>query len=192
MKQNNVKIKAHSKNLSQEEKEKYKNMIRYIAYKYPGIGKTQLAKLFLYADSDFYRIKEKTICGDDYIKNKYGPTPCNLYSVVEELENEGEIVFSHERVIDYSKQMLHLSNKTSINKHNVYNLVKDFDREAILKITEKASLILNSTARELSNDTHGSIYHALEMDEQIPNCVLPYYFDEELNDDERALLTDEE
>ena len=172
----------YEKKLSSKETDKYKAIIKYIAYKHSGIGKTQLAKLFLYIDSDMYFKKKKTIAGDDYIKNHFGPTPCNLDKITKELEDEREIVFIVNPIIDHKKHELYLPSNTQINIHELVD--KFLDKDEILIIDMKANYILKSNARDLSSATHQSIFHALEIGQHIPNFMLPYYFDEQLTEKE--------
>ena len=162
----------HTKKLTKEEEFKYKALIKYIISLYEGIGKVQLAKLIFAVDTDFYKKYKKTFSGDDYIKNRYGPTPCNLETKLSELEKEKEIIKEIEKNIDYSTHKLYIK-----KEKDSASLKKLFHPEGIMSIRQHGNCIISTTARQLSHNTHQSIYHALELGEHIPGFMLPHYQD---------------
>jgi uncharacterized phage-associated protein len=73
--------------------EQYKNAILYFV-KYCNndlLGKTKLYKLLYYLDFISYRDTGKSVTGDIYIKQEYGPIPSRVDEVIAELKSEGRI-----------------------------------------------------------------------------------------------------
>ncbi|HEY4487315.1 MAG TPA: Panacea domain-containing protein [Candidatus Paceibacterota bacterium] len=73
--------------------EQYKNAILYFV-KYCNndlLGKTKLYKLLYYLDFISYRDTGKSVTGDIYIKQEYGPIPSRVDEVLAELKNSGSI-----------------------------------------------------------------------------------------------------
>lgn len=72
---------------------KYKNAILYfIKYcKNQYLGDTKLNKLLYYLDFINYRDRKKSVTGDLYISNHYGPTPEKLLGILSEMKSSGEI-----------------------------------------------------------------------------------------------------
>ncbi len=55
------------------------------------LGDTKLNKLFYYLDFINYRDEKKTVTGDFYIHNHYGPTPNGLKNILFEMVENKEI-----------------------------------------------------------------------------------------------------
>lgn len=72
---------------------KYKNaalyFMKYCNNQY--LGATKLNKLFYYLDFINYRDRKKSVTGDFYIHNHYGPTPNTLNSILSEMVEDKEI-----------------------------------------------------------------------------------------------------
>lgn len=74
-------------------KSKYKNAILYLL-KYCNnehLGKTKLNKLLYYLDFISYRDRGKSITGDVYIHEDYGPIPTKSDEILSELKKEKKI-----------------------------------------------------------------------------------------------------
>ena len=83
-------------------KSKYKNAILYFI-KYCNnqyLGDTKLNKLLYYLDFINYRDKKKSVTGDFYTHNHYGPTPANIGSILSEMRGNGEIEATEEAFRD--------------------------------------------------------------------------------------------
>ena len=164
------------KNLSKSEIKKYKTLIKFIVYIYPGLAKVQLAKLLFAIDKSYYAKYKKTITGDNYIKNLHGPTPCNYDAIRKELVENREISEIHKQIYDFSEHQHYPCNDINYEEVN-----KNLNSEEVL-IIKNHSDVIKKTARSLSNETHQSVYHALEMGDHIPDYMLPYYYDKKINE----------
>ncbi len=81
-------------NIPQKNLKKFKEVFLYVLTKVgnkPNIGESVLNKLFYFIDFDFYEKFEEQLIGATYIKNHYGPTPCELKKVVDEMKKHKEI-----------------------------------------------------------------------------------------------------
>jgi len=55
------------------------------------LGKTKLMKLLYYADFEFYAKEKKTLTGDQYVAQTYGPLPQHAEALLKKMESEGKI-----------------------------------------------------------------------------------------------------
>lgn len=84
-----VRINVPQKNLA-----KFKEVLLYILDKVGSkrnVGETVLYKLLYFIDFDFYEKYEEQLIGASYIKNKFGPTPCEFTKVIDKMMAEGQI-----------------------------------------------------------------------------------------------------
>ena len=57
----------------------------------PNVGESVLNKLFYFIDFDYYEKYEEQLIGATYIKNHYGPTPCEFKKIIDEMKEKREI-----------------------------------------------------------------------------------------------------
>ena len=92
------KLKPHKQeiriNIPQKNLKKFKEVFLYLLAKIgnkPNIGESVLNKLFYFIDFDYYEKYEEQLIGATYIKNHYGPTPCEFKKIVEGMKKDKEI-----------------------------------------------------------------------------------------------------
>ncbi len=81
-------------NIPQKNLKKFKEVFLYVLSKVgnkPNIGESVLNKLFYFIDFDYYEKYEEQLIGATYIKNHYGPTPCEFKKIVDEMKKNREI-----------------------------------------------------------------------------------------------------
>ncbi len=81
-------------NVPQKNLKKFKEVFLYLLAKIgnkPNVGESVLNKLFYFIDFDYYEKYEEQLIGATYIKNHYGPTPCEFKKIVEEMKKDKEI-----------------------------------------------------------------------------------------------------
>jgi transcriptional regulator with XRE-family HTH domain len=86
---NNIRIDVPLKNLK-----KFKEVFLYVLTKVgskPNVGESVLNKLFYFIDFDYYEKYEEQLIGATYIRNHFGPTPCEFVKIVDEMKQKGEI-----------------------------------------------------------------------------------------------------
>ena len=153
--------------------EKYKMMIKYIAYHYTSIGKTQLNKILFFIDRDYYTKHKETMTSDSYVKNRYGPTPKNITDILDQLRSDGYITFLEKQFGEKTKEVLTLT-----KNYDDADLDKNLKSTEIEIIDNYCETYEDISSSELTKKTHKtSIFHALEHQQDIPNFILPYYFD---------------
>lgn len=100
-KESTIRISVPQKNLK-----KFKEVLLYILSKVgskPNVGESVINKLLYFIDFDYYEKYEEQLIGATYIKNHFGPTPCELIKVVKDMKEKGEIeevkskYFTHEQ-----------------------------------------------------------------------------------------------
>jgi len=81
-------------NVPQKNLKKFKEVLLYVLSKIgskPNVGESVLNKLFYFIDFDYYEKYEEQLIGATYIKNHYGPTPCEFRKIVDGMKKNGEI-----------------------------------------------------------------------------------------------------
>ena len=88
-KSEDLQIRVTEKNL-----DKFKQVLLYVLCKVgskPNIGETVLHKLLYFIDFDYYERFEENLMGATYIKNHHGPTSVELGSIINEMQEQGEL-----------------------------------------------------------------------------------------------------
>jgi transcriptional regulator with XRE-family HTH domain len=84
-----LRISVPQKNLA-----KFREVLLYILGKVGSklnVGETVLYKVLYFIDFDFYEKYEEQLIGATYIKNRYGPTPCEFKKVIERMVADNEV-----------------------------------------------------------------------------------------------------
>jgi hypothetical protein len=143
-------------------REKLKSVVHYICHAADKdkLGSTKLNKILWYADSIYYLHTGKSLTGETYIKEKYGPIPKHILPVLDELESCD--------FIKRGKSDYHGRNKTD------YHCMEEPD---ISSIPKKERMFLDQlidtickkhTAVSISNLSHDRIWEIAEQGEEIP------------------------
>lgn len=151
------------KNRDKMNSEKFKNLIHYICHKVRDpskLGKTKLNKILYYSDFVYYLKTYKSITGEKYVKNEFGPVPANINKTLRVLVEEGKIAEREMAVIDFTRQEI-----VSIKQPDI----SEFKPEEIALIDEIIDVISNNhTAESISNLTHNDIWETARYGEEIP------------------------
>ncbi len=141
-----IRISVPQKNLK-----KFKEVVLYILSKVgskPNVGETVLYKLLYFIDFDYYEKFEEQLIGATYIKNHYGPTPIEFKTIIEIMEEKGELepvkssYFQHEQKKYLPRRSPDLSVLTAQEKEHI--------DEVLARLSDK-------NAKELSDYSHGDI-----------------------------------
>ena len=130
------------------------------------VGLTVLNKLLYFIDFDFYEIFEKSLMGETYIKNQFGPTSIHLETILHNLERQEKI-----------------SKVPSLfrgHKQNRYSSLSNPEIECLLKhelrhIDNVINSLSNMSAREISDYSHGDIPYMVAKDLKPLNYELVFY-----------------
>ncbi len=128
---------------------KFKEVLLYILGKVgaqPNIGQTALYKILYFIDFDYFENYGKKLIGATYIKNKFGPTPVEFKSLIEEMEKEKSIETVKSRYFQFEqRKYLPLANPD-------LNLISGAEMDFIDK---QLARLAGKNARELSDFSHG-------------------------------------
>lgn len=143
-------------------REKFKALVHYVCHKggKRRLGATKLNKILWYSDSIQYLHTGKSITGETYKKEKYGPVPSHILPVLEELEQCGSLERGTSKYHGYNKTRYQCLEKpdTSFLNANEKKLV-----DQLTKVICK-----EHTAKSISELTHDRIWELAEVGEEIP------------------------
>lgn len=91
----------------QKKLNKFQEVLLYILGKVgakPNVGETVLYKLLYFIDFDYYEKFEEQLAGVTYIKNKYGPSPIEFKTVVDNMIRRGDIVRVEDKYFKYPQR----------------------------------------------------------------------------------------
>ena len=97
-----LQIRVTEKNL-----DKFKQILLYVLNKVggkPNVGETVLHKLLYFIDFDYYERFEENLMGATYIKNHHGPTAIELVSIINQMQEQGEIEAVKSRYFKYPQK----------------------------------------------------------------------------------------
>lgn len=144
--QHEIKIRITEKNL-----DKFKQVLLYVLNKVgakPNVGETVLHKLLYFIDFDYYEKYEENLMGLTYIKNYYGPTSVEFGSIINEMQENGEIEAVKSDYFNY-QQKKYLPLKRADLSDLSAREVKHIDN-VLLRLSDKS-------AAELENFSHKDI-----------------------------------
>ncbi len=138
-------------NVPQKNIEKLKEVFLYILVKVgnkPNVGESVINKLLYFIDFDYYEKYEKQLIGATYIKNHYGPTPCELKIILKEMEKNKEILAVFNKVFDYEQKKF-----IALRDPNLLVL----NAQELSHIDEVLDRLSNKNAKEMTDYSHGDI-----------------------------------
>jgi hypothetical protein len=157
-----------------DSKAKLRELMLYIANKaesIPRFGSIKLNKVLFYSDFLWYGMTGEPITGVMYVKEDYGPAPCGLLSVQEDIRNDGDATLELRPVFP------RLTEKRLVPKRQA-ELKGLFEPEQIAFIDNVIEWIAPATAKDVSEATHQHLgWRLAEYRAEIP------YYTVFLNDD---------
>jgi len=138
-------------NVPQKNIKKMKEVLLYILIKVgnkPNVGETVINKLLYFIDFDYYEKYGKQLTGSTYIKNHFGPTPCELKQVVEQMSKDKEILILTNKVFDFQQKKYIPLREPNLEYLNAQEFVH---------INEVLARLSNKNAKEISEYSHGDI-----------------------------------
>lgn len=166
-KQDSIQIRVTEKNL-----EKFKQVILYVLEKVgskPNVGETVLHKLFYFIDFDYYEKFEENLMGAVYIKNQHGPTSVELGSIIENMQNNGEIEAVKSNYFKYEQK------KYLPRKRPDLGILSGREIEHIEDVLARLS---DKNAKEIENYSHEDIPWKSARDGEALSYESVFYRDE--------------
>jgi hypothetical protein len=140
---------------------KFKALVHYICYKADPnkLGATRLNKILWFADMLHFTNTGLPMTGEAYVKNRFGPTPRHVLSIIEELETERALVVRHPE-LDHEKRLFIAPDAPPLDQ---------FSPDEISLVDAILHSICNHfTAESISEATHDVIWQLAEIGEEIP------------------------
>ncbi len=138
-------------NVPQKNIKKMKEVLLYILIKVgnkPNVGETVINKLLYFIDFDYYEKYGKQLTGATYIKNHFGPTPCELKTVVDQMVKDKEIHILTNKIFDFQqKKYIPLRNPN----------LESLTAQEIIHIDEELNRLSDKSAKEISDYSHGDM-----------------------------------
>jgi uncharacterized phage-associated protein len=150
-------------------REKLKSIVHYICHvaDTPQLkekfGATKLNKILWYADSFHYLQTGESLTGETYKKQKYGPVPQHILSILDELESCDFIKRGNSDYHGYNKRDFHCLEEPDISS------IHKRERELLEELTQ--IICKKHTAVSISGLTHGRIWEIAREGEEIPLCA---------------------
>lgn len=162
--------------------EKAKELILYLAWKEqedPRFGETKLHKLLFFSDFYFYGLHGRTITGQCYQRQKFGPTLRRYLRLKAELEEEKAAVTQPASFFGRNQKRLVPLRRPDLSK---------FTAEEIALIDEAVTELWEHTGTDLSDYTHKMpAWLAFPMGADIPPSTV-FITKRPLTDDESQWL----
>lgn len=151
---------------------KFKEVLLYILAEVgskPNVGQSVINKLLYFIDFDYYEKYEEQLIGAHYLRNHFGPTPCELVKVVRDMKNNGEIEEVKSKFFKYEQKKY-----LPLRKPNLENLTA---RE-IEHIDDVLCRLSDKTASEIKNYSHDDIPWKIHKDGEKIDYESVFYRDE--------------
>lgn len=143
----------------QFDREKFKLLVRYIAWKAgrrDWFGATKLNKVLWFADARLFVLRGKPITGASYIREEHGPVPRQYMPIRRELESEGYIrVFKEGSLIRVTTDVRpDMSKFTKEEMQTIDYWIDYIDKE--------------HTAKSISDKSHDYAWDIARENEELP------------------------
>ena len=158
--------------VSQKNLDTFRQVLLYVLNKVgskPNVGETVLHKLLYFIDFDYYEKYEESLMGATYIKNHHGPTSVELQSILNDMQESGEIEAVNSQHFKYEQK------KYLPRKRPTLDSLSARDIEHIDDVLARLS---DKNAKEMENYSHGDIPWQSALDGQPLSYESVFYRDE--------------
>lgn len=147
------------------DREKFKDAVHFIVQQAgctrgrDSLGNTKLHKILYYSDILRYLDTGQPLTGEDYLRQRFGPTARHLAWAIRELVGEGRVSVSEVNYFGYAKGEYEAAAEFRSNR-----LASD----EIALITHVIEFVCQHTAHEISEFSHDEVWSSVAMGERIP------------------------
>lgn len=147
------------------DREKFKDAVHFIVHHVGGnggrecLGNTKLHKILYYSDILRYLDTGEPLTGEDYLRQRFGPTARHLASAVKELAGESRVSISKVNYFGYAKSEYEAAAEFRSNR---------LAGDEIALITHVIEFVCRHTAHEISEFSHDEVWSSVAMGERIP------------------------
>ena len=127
--------------------QKQENLILYFLNRINNatLGRTKLMKLLYYVDFEFFEKQGRSITGDQYVAQPYGPVPQQAEALLKKMEKAGKL-HSEKLLVRDREQVKYFAQEQ--------HALSFFDKEEFIHIDNVAQRFECWTAGQMSNQTH--------------------------------------
>ena len=149
--------------MEQFDKDKFKALVLYVVWRTSDardFGATKLNKVLWFSDARSFEAYGKSITGETYVRQKFGPVPRHILPILTELQEAGLIQASSERHFYYevTRYNAHQPPDTSIFSADELGLIDWW----VKHVTEE------HTATSISEKSHDYAWKIAKMGEELP------------------------
>lgn len=146
--------------------EKFKDLVHYICHTAnpKDLGSTKLNKILWFSDLLAYIHTGKSITGESYRKQQFGPVPHDILTAVDDLVLRGALVVRDVEVFEKQKREY-----TSLADPDLSRLSQ---AEIDLVNDVLHNICTNFTAKAISDLSHNTVWELAEFGEEIPYCAV--------------------
>lgn len=149
--------------MEQFNRTKFKALVLYIIWRAAesrDFGATKLNKVLWFSDARSFEAYGKSITGETYVRQKFGPVPRHIMPVLSDLQQDDLIEVSTERYFDFevTRYMTHQPADTSMFSTDELGLVDWW----IKHISE------DHTATSISEKSHDYAWKIAKLGEELP------------------------
>lgn len=152
--------------------DKFKEVLLYVLGKIgskPNVGESLINKLLYFIDFDYYEKYEEQLIGAIYIKNHYGPTPCELMKVVKDMKDHSEIEEVKSKYFNFDQKKY-----LPLRKPNLALL----SAQEIEHIDDVLNRLSDKSAAEMSRYSHEDVPWKVHADGEKISYETVFYRDE--------------
>jgi uncharacterized phage-associated protein len=170
------------------DREKFKDAVHFVIHHVGGnggresLGSTKLHKILYYSDILRFLDTGQPLTGEDYLRQRFGPTARHLAWAVRELEREKRISIAKVNYFGYAKSEYNTAAEFRSNR---------LAADEIALITHVIEFVCQHTAHEISEFSHGEVWSSVAMGERIPYYAAFAMLPAELTDEDIGDAADE-
>lgn len=151
----------------QFDRDKFKALVHYAIWKAgdrADFGATKLYKALWFSDARAFMLHKEPITGETYIREKHGPMPKHVLSVLEELQREGAIRTWNDRY--YNKAIRRFQSLRKPDRLQLTDKQREIVDYWIKHIADE------HTAKSISEETHDYAWEIAQLGEELPYSAI--------------------
>jgi len=141
---------------------KFKELVLYVCHRCgpDHLGNVKLHKVLYFSDMFAYIRKGHPISGETYIKQQFGPTARHLGLALRELQSEGAVTITEVDYFGFRKKEYRAARAPDLRAMQ--------DRGEVELVNAVCDLLMDKSAREVSELSHGVPWQVAGMGQEIP------------------------
>lgn len=172
----------------QLDREKLKDVVHFAVhtasahYGSDALGNTKLHKVLYYVDILHYLETGNSLTGENYLRQRFGPTARHLTAALRDLEGEERVSVSTRNYYSYQK-----SDYCALTEPQLDRLTA----QDVQLIEHIVGFVCAHTAAEISEFSHDAVWESVPMGQRIPYYAAFVMFPTEVTEQEIEAAADE-